>query len=156
MIDDLLIHRVFSPLTGWVEDRFGVNQWRLSFECLNGCIVFYLAGVALSIAGKGLADGIFIDMIKGLVWLFIMDFARRVARRQAGSSIGVQSARLNEWVIRLILVCLLPVILLYIRNGASLCVAIALVLLVAHMYFKASDSPPPRPRRKLVHAKVRA
>ena len=156
MIDDFLIDRFFSPLAGWLEHRLGVNQWRVSIECLNGSIAFYLAGIAFSIAGKGMADGIFVDMIKGLVWLLIMDFARRVTYRQAGSSIGVQSARLGEWAIRVILVGMLPITLLSVRNWTGLCFEIAWVLLVAHLYFKASDSPPPTPRRKLAHARAGA
>src|SRR3954471_14608949 len=113
MLDDILIHNFYSPIAGWLNQRFGVNQWRLSMECLNGNIAFYLAGIAFSIAGKGMNDGIFIDLLRGVGWLLIMDFARRVARRQAASTMGVQSARFGEWLVRLMLACMLPVSLLF-------------------------------------------
>jgi hypothetical protein len=156
MIDDILIDRIYSPLAGWVQHRFGVNQWRLSIECLNGNIVFYLAGVAFTIAGKGSDDGIFIDLLKGVGWLLIMDFARRVAYRQACSSIGVQSARIGEWLLRLILVVMLPVSLIYVKGGASLCFTVSLLLLISHLYFKASDTPPPKLLRKLAYLRAGA
>ena len=63
MLDEILIQRFFSPLAGWLHHRFGCSQWRVSIECLNGNIVFYLAGIALAIAGKGLNDGIFVDLL---------------------------------------------------------------------------------------------
>lgn len=153
MIDEILIHRFFSPLAGWLQHRFGLNQWRVSLECLNGNIAFYLAGIALSIAGKGIEDGIFADMLRALVWLLIMDFARRVAHRQAASSIGVQSARMGEWMVRLILVAMMPLSLFYIRGLGGLCFFTSLILLIAHLYFKASDTPPPQRGRKTALAR---
>ncbi|HJQ17223.1 MAG TPA: hypothetical protein VJ859_09495 [Allosphingosinicella sp.] len=156
MIDEILIDRFFSPLAGGLHHRFGLSQWRLSLECLNGNIVFYLAGIALSIAGKGMQDGIFADMLRAMVWLWIMDFARRVAHRQAASSIGVQSARMGEWMVRLILVAMMPLSLLYVRGMAGLCFFTSLILLIAHLYFKASDTPPPQWRRKSALARSRA
>jgi len=156
MVDDILINRIYSPLAGWVQHRFGVNQWRLSIECLNGNIAFYLAGIAFTIAAKGLNDGIFIDLLKGVGWLLIMDFARRAACRQACSSMGVQSARLGEWLLRLILVTMLPVSLLHVKGGASLCFTVSLMLLISHLYFKASDTPPPKSLRRLAYLRAGA
>ena len=92
MLDEILIDRLYSPLVGWLQHRFGINQWRVSIECLNGNIALYLAGIAFTIADKGVADGIFIDLLKGFGWLVIMDFARRVAYRQAASSIVIPEA----------------------------------------------------------------
>lgn len=149
MLDEILIHRLFSPLAGWFHHRFGLSQWRVSIECLNGNVAFYLAGIALSIAGKGLNDGIFIDLLKGVGWLLIFDFARRVAVRQAASSLGVQSARLGEWLIRLILIAMFPLSLFYMRGMASFCFTASLLFLVLHLYFKVSDTPPPESKRKL-------
>jgi hypothetical protein len=154
MIDDILINRIYSPLAGWVQHRFGLSQWRLSLECLNGNIAFYLAGIAFTIAGKGAMDGIFIDLLKGVGWLLIMDFARRAAYRQAASSIGVQSARMGEWLLRLILVGMLPVSLLHVRGGASFCFTVSLLFLISHLYFKASDTPPPKSLRRLVYLRA--
>ena len=156
MFDQILIDRVFSPLAGWLQHRFGVNQWRASLECLNGNVAFYLAGIALSIAGKGANDGIFIDLLRGVGWLLIVDFARRVALRQAASSIGVQSARIGEWLIRVILVASFPVSLLTMHGVANLCFTLSLLFLVLHLYFKASDTPPPEPKRKLAVARLGA
>ena len=154
-LDDILIWRFFSPLAGWLHERFGVSQWRLSLECLNGSIAFYLAGVAFSIAGKGMNDGIFVDLLKGLAWLAIMEFARRITYRQAASSLGMQTARIREWSLRLILAAMLPLSLFYIREWANLCYAFALLFLIAHLYFKASDMPPPRPKGRLIPARAR-
>jgi hypothetical protein len=156
MIDEILLSRFYSPIAGWVQHRFGLNQWRLSIECLNGNIAFYLAGIAFSIAGKGIADGIFIDLLRGVAWLMIMDFARRVTYRQAASSMGVQSARMREWFVRLVLIGAVPISLWHVRGWASLCFTIALLLLVSHLYFKASDTPPPARRRKPVLARAGA
>jgi hypothetical protein len=156
MIDEILLSRFYSPIAGWVQHRFGLNQWRLSLECLNGNIAFYLAGIAFSIAGKGMADGIFIDLLRGVAWLLIMDFARRVTYRQAASSMGVQSARMREWFVRLVLIAAVPFSLWNVRGWASLCFTIALLLLVSHLYFKASDTPPPERRRKRVLARAGA
>lgn len=154
MLDQILIDRFFSPVAGWLHHRFGVNQWRTSLECLNGNVAFYLLGVALSIAGKGMNDGIFVDLLKGVAWLMIVDFARRVALRQASSSIGVQSARMGEWLIRIVLVAMLPLSMLNVRGLTSFCFTISLLFLVLHLYFKASDTPPPEPRRKLSPARL--
>src|SRR5262245_25145880 len=156
MLDHILIDRFFSPLAGWLHHRFGVNQWRLSLECLNGNVAFYLAGIALSIAGKGVADGIFIDMLKGVTWLLIVDFARRVALRQASSSIGVQSARMGEWLIRIVLVVMFPLSVLNVKGLTSFCFTLSLLFLVLHLYFKASDTPPPEPRRRLTPVRLRS
>jgi hypothetical protein len=154
MLDEILIHRFFSPVAGWLHYRFGVSQWRLSIECLNGNIVFYLAGIALTIASKGMSDGIFVEMLRGVGWLLIMDFARRVAYRQAASSTGVQTARLGEWFVRLVLTAMVPISFLYMQGLASFCFTVSLLLLVAHLYFKASDTPPPERGRRL--ATIRA
>jgi hypothetical protein len=152
-IDEILIARLFSPLAGWLNARFGLSQWRASIECLNGNIAFYLAGIAFSIAGKGMDDGIFVDLLRALAWLLITDFARRVTYRQAASSMGVQTARLREWTLRVILALMLPLSLLYVRQWASFCYSASLLLLIAHLYFKASDTPPPEPRGKLALAR---
>jgi hypothetical protein len=92
--------------------------------------------------------------LKGVGWLLIMDFARRVAHRQAGSSLGMQSARLGEWLLRLILVGMLPVSLLYVKGGASFCFTLSLLFLISHLYFKASDTPPPKSLRKLAYLRA--
>ena len=156
MFDQVIIDRVFSPLTGWLHHRFGVNQWRLSLECLNGNVVFYLAGIALTIAAKGVEDGIFIDLLRGTGWLLIVDFARRVAMRQAASSIGVQSARMGEWLIRIVLLTAFPLSLVHAQGLAGVCFTISLLFLVLHLYFKASDTPPPQRRRSLTPVRLRA
>lgn len=155
MLDEILIHRVYSPIAGWVQHRFGVSQWKLSLECLNGNVIFYLAGIAFSIAGKGINDGIFVDLLRGIGWLLIMDCARRAAHRQAASSLGVQSARIGEWFVRLVLIAAVPISLLHVKGWSSFCFAVSLLLLVSHLYFKASDTPPPRRRGKLTYAKAR-
>ncbi|MDB5698860.1 MAG: hypothetical protein JWN69_1664 [Alphaproteobacteria bacterium] len=152
-IDDLLIRKIFSPLCGWAQHRLGVSQWQLSLGCLNGAIFFYLAAVALTIAGKGMRDGIFSDLLAALAWLLIMDFVRRVACRQAGSSMGVQTARLGEWLFRLILVAVLPLSITKIENFANLGYTLSLLCLVAHLYFKASDTPPPEQRGKFAYSR---
>ena len=154
MIDDILIGRVFSPFTGWMQHRFGVCQWRLSLVCLDGNIAFYLAGVALAIAGKGMADGIFTDLLAALAWLGLMSFARALAHRQAGSSMGVQSARLGEWLFRTVLTGSLPLSLLYVTGLGSFCFSASLLFLVAHLYFKACDTPPPERRRQLAFSRA--
>ena len=146
-IDDLLIERFYSPLAGWLEHRLGVGKWRASLESLNGSIVFYLSAVALEIAGKGPQDGIFVTLLRALVWLLILDGVRRLARRQAASSVGARTARLREWIFRTILVAMLPLSLYYAGGGATnLCYSVSLTLLICHLYFKASDAPPPEPR----------
>lgn len=155
MWDHILIDRIFSPVVGWLHHRCGVDQWRLSLECLNGNVAFYLAGIALSIAAKGMADGIFIEMLKGVGWLLIVDLARRVARRQASSSMGVQSARMGEWLIRLVLVVMFPISLMHVRGLASFCFTLSLLFLILHLYFKVSDTPPPEFKRKPSLARLR-
>ena len=149
-IDDLLIERVSSPLTGWLQHRLGVSQWRASLESLNGSTVFYIAGVALELAAKGPFDGIFETLLRALVWLLILDFIRRVAYRQAASSVGIRTARVREWLFRTILVAVLP-LSLYYAQGAwdNVCYSASLMLLVCHLYFKASDAPPPEPKGRL-------
>ena len=154
MIDDILIARIFSPFAGWMQHRFGVCQWRLSLVCLDGNIAFYLAGVALTLAGKGMADGIFTDLLGALAWLGLMSFVRGVAQRQSGSSMGVQSARLGEWLFRTVLSAMLPLSLLYVDGLASFCFSASLLFLVAHLYFKASDTPPPERTRKLAYSRA--
>lgn len=148
-IDDLAIARFFSPLAGWAEHRLGLGQWRIALECLNGHVAFYLAGLALSIAGKGMADGIFSNLLVALAWLLLMEAVRRVAYRQAGSSLGVQTARLREWHFRLILLVALPISVSRIDELANGCYSVSLLLLLCHLYFKACDSPPPQGRRRL-------
>ena len=149
-IDDLLIEKVTSPLTGWLQHRLGVSQWRASFESLNGSTVFYIAAVALELAAKGPFDGIFVTLLRALVWLLILDFVRRVACRQAASSVGIRTARVREWLFRTILVAMLPLSLSYAQGGwDNVCYSASLLLLVCHLYFKASDAPPPEPKGRL-------
>jgi hypothetical protein len=148
-LDDILIERLFSPAAGWLQHRLGLGQWRAALECLNGHVAFYLAGVAFSIAGKGLRDAIFADLLAALLWLLIMDFVRRAAQRQAASSLGVQSARLGERQFRCIFLLMLPLSLWSVESWASGCYAASMLLLLAHLYFKACDTPPPERRKSL-------
>src|SRR5262245_2855808 len=111
--DDALIEKVSSPICGWLRHQFGLCQWRVSIECLNGSIAFYLGAVAFEIAGKGPFDGIFATLLRALVWLLILDRVRLLAHRQASSSVGVRTARVREWHFRTILVAMLPVSLCY-------------------------------------------
>lgn len=150
-IDNLLIERLYSPLSGWAQANLGINQWRLAIECLNGNIAFYLAGLAFSIATKGANDGIFADLLRALLWLLIMDFVRRRTLRQAASSMGVQTARMGEWLFRIILIAIVPISVWHVKGWDSLCYTISLLFLVSHLYFKASDMPPPEPRGKLAY-----
>ena len=150
-IDDLALTRLFSPLAGWAEHRLGISQWRVSLECLNGHLAFYLGGLALSIGGKGPNEGIFADMLVALAWLLLMEGARRVACRQAGSSIGVQTARMREWLFRVVLLISLPVSVARIGELSNAFYSVSLLLLVCHLYFKACDSPPPQSRRRLAY-----
>jgi hypothetical protein len=143
-IDDFIIDRIYSPACGWVSHNLGVDQWRLSIECLNGTIAFHLAAVALTIAGKGMNDGIFADLLTEMAWLGIMEFIRRVAYRQAGSSLGKQTARMAEVFFRTLLVAILPLSIFYIRGLDNVCHTVSLVLFISHLYFKACDSPPPQ------------
>ncbi len=144
VVDRFLIEKVYSPVVGWVQHRSGVDQWRLSLECLNGTIAFYLAGIALTIAGKGMADGIFVDLLAAILWLAVMQFVRLVALRQAGSSLGRQTARMQESLFRNLLVAILPLSLYYLRGLDNFCHTVSLVLFISHLYFKACDAPPPR------------
>ena len=148
-IDDILIGRVFSPLAGWLEHRLGLPKWPVAIECLNGHVALYVAGVAFSIAGKGAADGIFVNLLAALAWLTIMDRVRRAALRQAGSSLGVQTARLGERHFRYIFLIMLPVSLCYVKGWSSGCYTASLALLLAHLYFKACDTPPPERKSRL-------
>ena len=148
-IDDFIIERVYGPVAGVFEHRLGLDQWRLSLECLNGFLVFHLAGLALKLAGKGMEDAIFIDLLSATLWLGVIQFARGVAHRQARSSLGRQSARLGEWLFRHILIGLLPLSIWSIHGLGSLCQTVALVCLISHLYFKACDTPPPRRTRAL-------
>jgi hypothetical protein len=150
-IDDIAITRLFSPLAGWAEHYLGFGQWRIAIECLNGHVAFYLAGLAFSLTGKGMADGIFANLLVALAWLLLMEAVRRVACRQAGSSLGVQTARMREWHFRLILLIALPVSVSRIDELANACYSLSLVLLLCHLYFKACDAPPPQGRRRLAH-----
>jgi hypothetical protein len=150
-IDDLLIEKISSPLTGWMQHRLGIGQWRAAIESLNGSTVFYVAGVALELAAKGPYDGIFVTLLRALVWLLVLDFVRRVAYRQAASSVGIRTARVREWVFRTILVAVLPLSLLYAQAWDNLCYSASLLLLICHLYFKASDAPPPEPRGRLAY-----
>ncbi len=153
-IDTAIIEKVYSPITGWVNQRFGVDQWRLAIECLNGTVAFYLAGVALTIAGKGMADGIFTDLIAAFVWLAVMDWIRRAAYRQASSSLGRQTARMRESIFRHILVGILPLSLYYADGLDDLCHTVSLVFFISHLYFKSCDSPPPRRRTQLAFSRA--
>ena len=152
-IDDTIIERVYSPVAGWTQHRFGICQWRLSLTCLDGTIAFYLAAIAFTIARKGMADGIFTDLLAALAWLMIMTHLRRLALRQAGSSMGVQSARLGEWVFRTVLIAVLPLSLFNVSGWSSFCYSASLLFLVSHLYFKASDAPPPKTRQKPAFAR---
>ncbi|HET9639356.1 MAG TPA: hypothetical protein VFP12_09135 [Allosphingosinicella sp.] len=153
-IDELVLSKAFSPLAGWAEHRLGFSQWRISLECLNGHLAFYLGGLALSLGGKGMDDGIFAEILVALAWLLLMEGARRIACRQAGSSLGVQTARMREWLFRVILLVSLPISVARIDELANAFYSAALLLLVCHLYFKACDSPPPQGRR-LAHARGR-
>jgi hypothetical protein len=153
-IDEIALQGIFSPLAGWAEHRLGIGQWRLSIECLNGHVAFYLGGVAFGLIGKGMTDGIFATLLISLAWLLLMEIVRNVARRQAGSSIGVQTARMREWHFRLIVAAMLPLSLTYVRDAASACYSVSLFLLLCHLAFKACDSPPPRERRSLAHGRA--
>jgi hypothetical protein len=155
-IDDLALTRLFSPLAGWAEHRLGFSQWRVSLECLNGHLAFYLGGLALSLGGKGLDDGLFADVLVALAWLLLMEGARRIACRQAGSSIGVQTARMREWLFRVVLLLSLPISVARIGGLSNAFYSVSLLLLVCHLYFKACDSPPPATRRRLAHARGHA
>jgi hypothetical protein len=146
-LDDIALTKIFSPVAGWAEHRLGIGQWRIALECLNGHVAFYLAGLAFSLTGKGLNDGIFANLLVGLAWLLLMEAVRRVAHRQAGSSLGVQTARMREWHFRLILLIAVPFSVSRIDELANACYSVSLLLLLCHLYFKACDAPPPQDRR---------
>jgi hypothetical protein len=152
-LDEIAIGKLFSPLAGFAQHRLGLGQWRLSLECLNGHVAFYLAGIAFTIGGKGANDGIFIHMLVALAWLMLMEGVRRIAYRQAGSSIGVQTARMREWHFRLILVLALPVSLASVKGVSNACYTVSLFLLLCHLYFKVCDVPPPQRRRSLAFSR---
>jgi hypothetical protein len=82
-----------------------------------------------------------------------MEALRRVACRQAGSSLGVQTARLREWHFRLILLVSLPISVSRVHEAASACYSVSLFLLLCHLYFKACDAPPPQGRRRLAFSR---
>ncbi len=146
-LDDLLLSRVFSPGLGWLKHQLGVCQWRLSLASLDVSIAAYVLGIGLSIAPKGIRDGIFVDLLSALVWLLIMSFLRDRARRQSASTLGVQTARLGEWVFRTILILMLPVSAFSAISLEGLCYTASLLFLVCHLYLKAADTPPPTHRR---------
>ena len=148
-VDDVLIEKVYSPLAGRLQHGLGLCQWRVAIECLNGSVALYVGAVAFEIAGKGIRDGIFVTMLRALVWLLIMDRVRRLAQRQAGSSIGTSSARRREWLFRILLVAVLPLSLWYVGGLHNLLYSASLALLICHLYFKAADTPPPVPKGKL-------
>ena len=150
-IDDIALNKAFAPLAGWAEHRLGLSQWRVSLECLNGHLAFYLGGLAFSLGGKGMNDGIFADVLVALAWLLLMEGARRVACRQAGSSIGVQTARMREWLFRVVLLISLPISVARIDELSNAFYSVSLFLLVCHLYFKACDAPPPQTRRRLAY-----
>ncbi len=145
-IDDALIESLWSPLCGRLRDRLGVDQWRASIEALNGSTAFYVAGVAFELVGKGPTDGIFVTMLRAFLWLAILDAVRRRAYRQAASSVGIRTAREREWLFRVLLAAMLPVSLAYADGWNNIFYSASLLLLIAHLYLKASDAPPPEPR----------
>lgn len=152
--DTIIIDKVYTPITGWVNERFGVDQWRLAIECLNGTVAFYLAGVAFTIASKGMTDAIFADLIAAFAWLMVMDWIRRAAYRQAASSLGRQTARMRESIFRHILVGLLPLSLYYCEGLDDLCHTISLCFFISHLYFKSCDTPPPQRRTQLAYSRA--
>jgi hypothetical protein len=152
--DTAIIEKVFTPVTGWVNSRFGVDQWRLAIECLNGTVAFYLAGVALTIASKGMSDAIFADLIAAFVWLMVMDFIRKAAYRQAGSSLGRQTARMQESIFRHILVGILPLSVYYLEGVDDLCHTISLLFFISHLYFKSCDMPPPQRKMQFAYSRM--
>jgi hypothetical protein len=152
--DTAIIEKVYTPVTGWVNSRFGVDQWRLAIECLNGTIAFYLAGVALTIASKGMGDAIFTDLIAAFVWLMVMEFIRKAAYRQASSSLGRQTARMRESIFRHILVGIVPLSLYYCEGVDDLCHTISLLFFISHLYFKSCDMPPPQRKVQFAYSRM--
>ena len=153
--DDLLIDRVSSPLAGWIQDRLALAPWRVSIESLNGSVAFYIAAVALEIAGAGPQDGIFVIMLRAMVWLLVLEAVRKIAYRQAASSVGTRTARVREWLFRIVLIAMLPISLCYANGLANALYSASLLLLVGHLYFKASDAPPPEKKGKLAFNRSR-
>ena len=143
-IDDLLIEKIYSPLTGWLQHRLGVGQWRASIESLNGSTVFYIAGVAIELAAARPYEGISTTLLRALAWLLILDFVRKVAYRQAASSVGIRTARVREWLFRTILVAVRPLSLYYAQPGQS--VLFGSLSADLPPLFQATDAPPPEPR----------
>ena len=154
-IDDLLIDRLSSPLAGWLQHRLDLAPWRASIECLNGSVVVYVAAVALQLAGTGPYDGTFVIMLRALLWLLVLDAVRRVAYRQAASSVGTRTARVREWLFRIVLAAMLPVSLCFADGLDNWLYSASLLLLVGHLYFKASDAPPPEPKGRLAFDQAR-
>ena len=152
--DTAIIEKLYTPVTGWVNSRFGVDQWRLAIECLNGTIAFYLAGVALTIASKGMGDAIFTDLIAAFVWLMVMEFIRKAAYRQASSSLGRQTARMRESIFRHILVGIVPLSLYYCEGVDDLCHTISLLFFISHLYFKSCDTPPPQRKVQFAYSSM--
>lgn len=153
-VDDLLIEKIASPLAGWVQHRLGISQWRASIECLNGSVAFYVAAVALEIAVKGPYDAVFVTLLRAVVWLMIMEHVRRLAYRQAASSVGTRTARVREWMFRTLLVLMLPISFCYADGWHNLCYSASLALLICHLYLKATDAPPPQSRGKLAFGRL--
>jgi hypothetical protein len=147
-IDQFVLEKVCAPAAGWLHHRLGVEQWRVSLECLNGHLAFYLAGTALRIGTEVKAGPVYPVMIAALVWLLLMQAVRNMALRQANSSIGVQTARMAEWHIRTILVIAVPFLGFQVHDLADFCYTAALGLLALHFCFKACDTPPPQERRE--------
>jgi hypothetical protein len=147
-IDQFVLEKLIAPVAGWLSHKLGLGQWRMSLECLNGHLAFYLAGTALTIGHEVRSGPVYPVMLAALAWLLLMQAVRHMALRQAGSSIGVQTARMAEWHIRTILVLALPFTASGVSDLGSACYAIALGLLAAHFYFKACDTPPPEQRRE--------
>lgn len=147
--DTILIDQIFSPLAGWLSHRLDLCQWRASILSLNASAGLYLGALAIELAGKGGSDPAFITLLRALVWLLILDAARRTTYRQAGSSVGVQTARTREWIFRTVLTIALPFSLALAANLEATLYALSLLFLVAHLYLKACDTPPPAIRRTL-------
>ena len=45
---------------------------------------------------------------------------------------------------------------MYLPGLASFCFTLSLLFMVLHLYFKASDTPPPKPGRRLVPVRLRS
>jgi hypothetical protein len=147
-IDQFVLEKLIAPAAGWLTHKLGLGQWRMSLECLNGHLVFYLAGTALTIGHEARSGPVYPVMLGALAWLLLMQAIRHMALRQASSSLGVQTARMAEWHIRTILVAALPFMAFNVSDLGNACYTIALALLAGHFYFKACDIPPPQERRE--------